>query len=95
MNEKQDRVTQTIDRLISNLPDAVIKLKAMGLTSLARQIQNDLDNLVYWQKNGGLSRQGVTLPHGALIDECDCSQINWVQGPHHQEDCPMFEGARR
>ncbi len=53
-DEKLDRVAQTIDRLISNLPGAIIKLKAMGLTSLSRQIQNDLDNLVYWQKQGGL-----------------------------------------
>lgn len=54
---EQDRVTQTIDRLISNLPEAVIKLKAMGKTSLARQTQNDLDNLVYWQENGGLEKR--------------------------------------
>lgn len=52
-----DRVTQTIDRLISNLPDAVFKLKAQGLTSLARQIQNDLDNLVYWRDHGGLVKK--------------------------------------
>lgn len=54
MSEEQDRVTQTIDRLISNLLEAVIRLKRIGSTSLARQIQNDLDNLMYWQKNGGL-----------------------------------------
>lgn len=57
MTEEQDRVTQTIDRLISNLPEAVIKLKSLGLTSLSRQIQNDLDNLVYWQKQGGLVKK--------------------------------------
>lgn len=59
------RVTQTIDRLISNLPEAVIKLKGLGLTSLARQIQNDLENLVYWQKTGGLTKGHYRLISGA------------------------------
>lgn len=84
--EVVDRVTQTIDRLISNLPEAVIRLKRIDSTSLARQIQNDLDNLVYWQKHGGLMERKP--------DQCDCDQINWVKGPHHQEDCPMFEEVR-
>ncbi len=144
MVECTDRVKQTIDRLISNLPEAVILLKRIGCTSLARQIQNDLDNLVYWQKNGGLEaktrsemwrkqaaiyrnqhgkdcnligrlvaqviKRGKFKParctcddepgdeyycsvHGGDRDQCECGQINWVTGPHHQEDCPMFEGA--
>ena len=25
------------------------------------------------------------------LDFCTCSQIFWTQGPHHQENCPMFE----
>lgn len=137
------RVTQTIDRLISNLPDAVIKLKVVGLTSLARQIQNDLDNLVHWQKKGGLAtkeryemwrnqasmykkqhgkdtnligllaaqsiKRAKFKPDGCTCvdepgdeyycsvhgggerDQCDCSQINWVKGPHHQTACPMWK----
>jgi hypothetical protein len=48
------RVQQTVDRLISNLPSAITLLRSYGLTSLPRQLQNDLDNLVYWQANGGL-----------------------------------------
>ena len=67
MSEEQDRITQTIDRLISNLPEAVIRLKRIGSTSLARQIQNDLDNLMYWQKNGGLSKARYRLIGGASI----------------------------
>jgi hypothetical protein len=51
-----DRVTQTIDRLISNLPKVIEILKDRHHHNLARQIQQDLDNLVYWQKNGGLEK---------------------------------------
>lgn len=27
-------------------------------------------------------------------DLCDCSQINWVSGSHHQPDCPMYEEVK-
>jgi hypothetical protein len=57
MNEELDRVTQTMDRLISNLPDAIDQLRAYGLTSLPRQLQNDLENLRYWRDNGGLIKK--------------------------------------
>jgi hypothetical protein len=59
---ERDRVTQTIDRLISNLPQAIDQLRAYGLTSLPRQLQNDLENLVYWQKNGEL----INKPEGDI-----------------------------
>lgn len=52
-----DRVKQTIDRLISNLPETIEYLRFWNLTSLACQLQNDLDNLVYWQREGGLAKK--------------------------------------
>lgn len=64
MSEKQDRVTQTIDRLISNLPDAIDQLRAYGLTSLPRQLQNDLDNLNYWQRKEGLIEKERNMEGG-------------------------------
>jgi len=78
MKQDQVRVTQTIDRLISNLPNAIAKLKEIKLTSMARQIQNDLNNLKYWQSRGGLS---TTAPYDYREEKdfCACDQINWAQ----------------
>lgn len=61
-----DRVTQTIDRLISNLPQVIEILREANHTSLMRHLIIDLDNLIYWQKRGGL----VEIEP----DRCDCSQ---------------------
>ena len=55
-DEANNRVTQTIDRLISNLPEAIRLLRAANHTTLSRQLKNDLDNLIYWQDNGGLKK---------------------------------------
>jgi len=52
-----DRVTQTIERLISNLPQVIEILKIQSKHNLARQIANDLDNLEYWQAKGGLVKK--------------------------------------
>lgn len=95
-NDKVDRVTQTIDRLISNLPEAVIRLKRIGSTSLARQIQNDLDNLMYWQKNGGLSEGHYRLIGGASIlsDDAKSSMAVYVKVEGSDNEKPTKSGER-
>jgi len=54
MTDQTDRVTQTIDRLISNLPSAIARLREVNLTSLPLQLEKDLENLRYWQEHGGV-----------------------------------------
>ena len=46
MTDQTDRVTQTIDRLISNLPSAIARLREVNLTSLPLQLEKDLVNMV-------------------------------------------------
>jgi hypothetical protein len=59
--KQETRVTQTIDRLISNLPQAIGILKSCHRHNLARQINNDLANLIYWQETGVFQKTSANM----------------------------------
>lgn len=47
--QQLERREQTIDRLISNLPKAIILLREANHTTLSRQLKTDYENLVFWK----------------------------------------------
>lgn len=62
MTEQKDwRISATLDRLISNIPAVCKVLEEGGYVSLAGQLRRDNANLTYWQANGGLMAATFTI----------------------------------